>query len=165
MTEFASSKEDLVSALRRYMSALEQRRDLLVQLAATSAQMHSTLRSDSTADIQAFLDQREAECRHYAELCDRLGLRDETLVEVAERAALSGGELGRLACAAVAMHADSQSLAQEILQRQTECETILRTRLQATAKALRESKQRRKLDAAYGPAHKRDTPVFLDKQQ
>ena len=164
MTGYSSQKDDLLSSLKRYTTLFEARKDALAQLSRTSVEMRSTLKSSADVDISGILERRDSECSHFANLCNSVDI--PALVDTAGRAAQNAnGEVGNLARSILSLHTDSQTLAQEILTCQGECEAILKKRLEATAHAIRESKQRRKLDAAYGPACKHESPIFLDKQQ
>lgn len=165
MTGYSSQKDDLLNALKSYTSLLETRKNALAQLSRTSAAMRSTLVNSELADISDILERRENDCKRFADVYkDKIDM--PTLLDTAGRVAQStNGEVGELARSVLSLHTDSQVLAEEILICQTECEAILKKRLEATALAIRESKQRRELDAAYGPACKHESPIFLDKQQ
>ena len=165
MTGYSSQKNDLLNSLRRYTSLFEARKDALAQLSRTSAEMRSTLTNSQTADISDVLARRDSDCKYFAEVCHNK-IDIPALVDNARRAAESANsEVGNLARSILSIHTVSQTLAEEILTCQSECEAILKKRLEATANAIRESKQRRKLDAAYGPACTHESPIFLDKQQ
>ena len=166
MTDSSSSRKQLLSSLARYTRVLEQRKIALAQLARTSSQMLSTLEHSGTADIGPLLERRGEECVRFGKLCEESRSLDPALADAVDQAAENGnGELGRLAQEALSLRSDSQSLAEEIVACQNRCETVLKTRLAATVRALRESSQRRKLDAAYGPACKHGSPTFLDAHQ
>ncbi len=165
MTEFASPREELLASLKRYTTGLRQRRNILAQLSQTSSEMCSALQHDPASDIEVFLRERDAQTNRYAALSGGPSV-DETFIHIARRAAeAAGGELSALGNLALSLHSEAQSLAEEILARQAECEAIIKERIQSVTQELRESKQRRKLDAAYGPACRHGSPVFLDKQQ
>lgn len=165
MSGFSASREQFVASLRSYTSLLKDRNEALTQISRTSSEMRSTLSGDAEADITSLLERRDQDCARLAGVCGN-GVNDDAIISAAKHAAGSANdEMGTLARMAVSLYSDTRTLAQEILTCQTECEAILRTRIEATANAIRESKQRRKLDAAYGPACKHDTPVFLDKQR
>ncbi len=145
---------------------LEERKSALAQLARTSSQMLSTLERGGAANIGPILERRGEECVHFAKLCEENRMDDQTLADTAGRAAKDADDdLGQLARKALSLRSDSQSLAEEIVTCQNRCEAVLKNRLAATAQALKESSQRRKLDAAYGPACRHDSPAFLDAQQ
>ena len=166
MKRFWSSKDELLACLRSYTSVLEARKSALAELSRTSHQMRSTLQRSKAAEIDKILERREQDCRRYAAACKEEPPGGNALVDAARKAAENAhGELGRAARLALSLHADSLVLAEEIITCQNQCETILKERMAATALALRESSQRRKLDAAYGPACKHGSPVFLDKEQ
>lgn len=165
MTDHTSPGQEVLSLIQRRIALLEARNGALKNLSRVSEEMRSRLRSDPAADIKSVLSARERECRKLASLATPpSGDWDDQ--EAAQKMAQgSGGEAGALANTAVALQSESDVLAEEILQCQRECESLLKTRLKAAARALRESRQRRKLDAAYGPACSHSTPVYLDKQQ
>ena len=150
-----------LASLERHTSILRARKDALECLAATSADLRAALESND--DLTEHLQRREADCQRFAALChdeDRVippGIdtwRDDTDAEIA----------GLSQCAS-SLDSDIQRLIERVAACQGECETIMRTRLDSLAAAIRESAQRRKLGAAYGPALSHDTPVFLDKQR
>ena len=166
MSDSSSSRKQLLSSLARYTCVLEQRKIALAQLARTSSQMLSTLEHGGSADIGSLLERRGEECVSFGKLCEESRGDDRALADAVDRAAENGnGELGRLARNSLSLRSDSQSLAEEIVACQNRCETVLKKRLAATVRALRESSQRRKLDAAYGPACRHGLPAFLDAHQ
>lgn len=166
MTERSSSKEQLTSSLASYLSLLRERRDTLSCLSRTSAEMRMMLQRDGHSDLDPILERRERECRRLGELCEGAAFDDAALTEAARGAAAAANDdLRNLAQTVLALQADTQSLARELIACQGQCESVLKDRIQATRGALKQSSQRRKLDAAYGPAVKHDTPAFLDKQQ
>lgn len=152
---------ELLVSLRKRVALLEARKEVLIDLTRTSVEVRTLLQSDPAADISEVLDAREKDCRKL-EACSA---GEAMEVELLETAAETGDEAGALARAALSLHEDTQTLAQQILQCQSDCEAMLQDRLNAAAHALRESIQRRKLDAAYGPAHEHSNPMYLDKQQ
>jgi hypothetical protein len=153
-------------ALKTYESAFRERNIVLAALTVASREMRAILEHDATADIAHLLALREQECLKYAELCSHSTITDSVMVSNAEAAARSGDSaLAALGLSVLSLYEDAQELAKEIMTCQAECETILRNRLQATANALKQSRQRRKLDAVYGPAHRHDIPVFMDHKK
>lgn len=160
------SKNELISSLQGYASLLEERNAALIQLTVTSSEIRSALQSDVAANIDEALERRDRDCKRYAALCDSTRPSNQAIAEAVSRVARNAGdEAEKLARSVLSLYADSQTLADEILKCQSECEVILKSRLKATSKALRESTQRRKLDAVYGPAHRHSTPTYLDKQR
>ncbi|MEN6582612.1 MAG: hypothetical protein ABFD54_09180 [Armatimonadota bacterium] len=159
------SKDQLLDEMRQYTTLLEAKNAALADLSATSIEMWSTLSASESADISDVLRRREQHCKRCVEASNRIK-SSSGMVEIASQAAETvGGELGDLSQKVLALYNKSQTLSEEILTRQQQCEAILKARLDDTAKALRQSVQRRKLDAAYGPAHKHGTPIFLDRQR
>ena len=166
MTGSSSSREELLSSLARHVRVLEERKSALTQLARTSSQMLATLEHGGTGSIGPILERRGEECVRFGKLCEESRADDRVLADAANRAAKNANdEAGRLARKALCLRNDSQSLADEIVACQNRCEEVLKKRLAATARALKESSQRRSLDAAYGPACKHDSPAFLDAHQ
>lgn len=160
------AEPEAIAALKTCEQSFGERADVLAALADASRQMLTRLENDASADIRDLLALRELKGHEYAGMCARQTASDDAMVSRAETAAKSGDrELSALGVSLLSMFAQAQDLAKEILTCQAECETILRTRLQATAKALRQSAQRRKLDAAYGPAHRHDVPIFMDHKK
>jgi len=155
-----------MTALRNCELSLRERAGALAALASASREMRDRLQTDASADIHDLLDLRERKGQEYADMCARQAMSDDALVRGAKAAAAGDkGESAALGMSLLSLFAQAQDLAKEIMTCQAECEAILRTRLQATAKALRQSAQRRKLDAAYGPAHRHDVPVFMDHRK
>lgn len=155
-----------MTALRNCELSLRERAGVLAALASASREMRDRLQTDASADIRDLLDLRERKSLEYADMCARQAMSDDALVRGAKAAAAGDkGESAALGVSLLSLFAQAQDLAKEIMTCQAECEAILRTRLQATAKALRQSAQRRKLDAAYGPAHRHDVPVFMDHRK
>ena len=166
MSGVPSAQHELITSLRRYTLFIKERNAALVTLFRTSEQVRARLHQDPSPDIDALLDQRERDCMRFAGVAAKENKTDAFAFEsLRQNADSASGEIGALTRSAVELQADYDALAQQILLCQSECEAIFRERLEATANALRESVQRRKLDAAYGPACKRRPPVFLDKQQ
>lgn len=166
-SDTAFCSRSIVESLRRYTSFLRERNKALDALLCTSERMRARLHQDPSPDIDAILVQRERDCARFADVAAKDNRTDAVAFEsVRQDADSASGEGGALARSATELQADYDALAQKILLCQSECEAIMRERLQATANALRESVQRRKLDAAYGPAQMElRPPVFLDKQQ
>lgn len=166
MSGFSSSRDDLLNSLRSYTALLEAKKSALRDISNTSEEMRGVLLGDPVADISGVLERREQDCSRYAALCQSSPVNDDMLIDAAKKlSSAANDEVGKLARSVVSLHEDSCSLAGEILTCQKECETLLKERLEATSLAIKESTQRRKLDAAYGPACKHGTPVYLDKQQ
>lgn len=165
MTDYSSSREQLVASLKAYTSLLAERNEALSRISATGAVIRSTLGASDTPDISDALRRRDSDIACYSSLCADTA-RDDSMLSAALAAANSANdELVELAGSVIALREDSRSLADEVLARQSECEALLRTRVEATSKALRRSTQRRKLDAAYGPALNHESPTFMDKQR
>lgn len=160
-----SSREELVASLKAYTSLLAAQNEALARISRTSAEIRSTLSVSETPDISDALRRREEDIVHYASLCANDAPSDSTVRAALAAAGSANDELATLARSVLALQEDSRWLAQEVLACQSECEALLRERVEATAKALQRSAHRRKLDAAYGPALDHDTPAFMDKQQ
>ena len=156
---------DETAALKIYAAFLRERNQVLSELALASREMRSLLASDSSAEIKHLLARRERDAMKYADLAKSQTASDDVLLSDAENAARSGKkESASVALCVLSLYENSQDLASEIMTCQSECESILKNRLQATAQALQASARRRKLDAAYGPACRHDIPIFMDKQ-
>ncbi len=165
MRQSWSSRDELLECLRGYAVALQARKGALARLSRTSCQIRSKLESGRTVNLDDMLERREQECQQYAAACEEGPQGDNALLEAAESAEHATDELGETARTVLSLHTDSKVLAGEIIACQNQCEKMLKERMEATSRALRESSHRRRLDAAYGPACKHGTPVFLDKQQ
>lgn len=165
MTGFSSSKDELVASLKAYTTLLAAKNEALLRLSSTTAEVRSTLRDSDSPDISDALQRRDRDIARYSSLCGA-SPKDESIVNAALAAAnAANDELSVIARSVVVLREDSRVLADEVLSCQTECEAILKSRLEATSKAIHRSTQRRKLDAAYGPAVSHGTPTFMDKQQ
>jgi hypothetical protein len=177
LTGYSSSREELVASLKAYTSLLAERNEALVRISATSAEIRSTLDGPDTPDISDVLRRRDTDIACYSSLCGD-NARDDSILATASALAhtapmppgmipggIVDGELAEIARSVIALREDSRSLADEVLACQSECEALLRTRVESTSKALRRSAQRRKLDAAYGPALHHESPTFMDKQR
>lgn len=166
MSGFSSQRDEMVASLQSYKSMLKAKNDALEQLSRTSVEMRSTLESDVTVDISGIIERREQDCNHFANVCKNTISNDTPIIDIARRLAGStSDDLGKMASLILSMQEDARMLSAEILTCQSECESILKQRIEATGQALRQSTRRRKLDSAYGPAIRHDTPAFLDKQQ
>ncbi|MCL5103069.1 MAG: hypothetical protein M1133_02990 [Armatimonadetes bacterium] len=166
MSEMASGRRDTLASLRSFASLLEERNLALARLSDVGREMRVTLQRDPSADIRAILERRQEECVKFASISRGRNAGEHALLREAERAADgTDGASKATAVWVLELHADAQALADEVMTCQAECEAILKERLKSVSKALRTSAQRRKLDAAYGPAHRHDTPVFLDRQR
>jgi len=160
-----SQSSEILQALREYSAILQRRAQALADLRKTSDRMLSILQQDPTADITELLRHREQECLKLGELCKSGFNGERQLLETAKLVETSEGELALAAREVLSVQAYCEKLSQEVMACQQECELILRTGLEAIERAIRESKQRRKLDSVYGPACKHSTPIFLDRQQ
>jgi hypothetical protein len=155
-TPNAQEGQDLVS-LRHYSSILENRVSILSALACTSDQLRVTLRDNPLVNIGSLLRQRDGECRQLAHYADCAA---PSALDTDRR-----DELGDASRQARSLELEARTLSERIMACQTECETLMKTRLDSISKAIRQSNQRRKLDAAYGPAFNTYTPVYLDRQR
>jgi hypothetical protein len=163
--EPSSPSKDLAS-LAAHLALLQTRNKALIQLCALSDEIRTALRDNPAADIRGILARRELSCKQFAASCGPDMPNEEALLEAARQVGSSDGdELHQVAEAILALSAGCKTLAEAILAAQAECEALLKTRLKATANALRQSAQRRKLDAIYGPACKHTIPAFLDRQR
>jgi predicted RNase H-like nuclease (RuvC/YqgF family) len=162
---FSSPTNDILYSLKHYTSHLEAKNEALAELSRTSTWLSSMLEQDGGASVEDVLEQRERQCERLMELCAGDNPESEALVSSARHLAESSkDELGQAARTLLALNSRYEALSKEIMTCQQKCETILKSRLEATSRALRQSVQRRKLDAAYGPACRHDTPTFMDKQ-
>ncbi len=166
MTEFHSQREELLASLRSYASVAKQKNDALAELSRAGDEIRSALERDPHPNIKEILKRREQGYRRYAALCEADESDGSTLIGNARSSATDASdELNKLARVVQILQMNSRTLAEGILSCQNECESILKDRLAAVGKAIRESKQRRKLDAAYGPACRHDIPIYLDKHR
>ena len=166
MSGTGSPNEGARDSLKSFGSLLEKRNLALARLSSVSREVRTALQRDPSADIGAILQRREEECVKFASIPVGPITDEQTLLREAERAAgTANGDAKATAVWVLGLHADAQALANEVMTCQAECETLLKERLKSVSKALRASAQRRKLDDAYGPAHRHDTPVFLDRQR
>lgn len=167
MSAYQTTRDALLDALKQYSSVLEERKAALGAISHSTGLMKQALGVEEIVDINPVLDQRGREIKNYERVSSKIGNELDRLIDAARRCASdSSDEIYRTASSLIAMQAEHQSLAENVLTCQQECETMLRARLDDTAKAISESRHRRKLDSAYGPAisHRRE-PVFLDKQR
>lgn len=160
-----SSREELVASLEAYTSLLTARNEALARISRTSAEIKSTLSTSATPDISDAIRRRDEDIAHYASLCADGAPAESTMQAALAAAGMGNNELAELARCVIGLEEYSRSLAREVLACQSECEALLRARVEATAKALQQSAHRRKLDAAYGPALDREAATFVDKQQ
>lgn len=165
MNTYIASKDDLYNALRRYTDLLNTRKETLEELSSVSDELLQSLQLDQEIDLNAILEKRKNQCLKLGEVVKR-EVDESPSLELARQAAkLANEEIRSLAQNVIALHGDSKILAENVLLRQNECEAILKDRLQSIAKAIRESKQRGQLGAAYGPACSHLTPKFLDTRK
>ncbi len=164
MTGFSSSRDDLVASLRAYTIHLAAQNEALQQVSTTTAQMRSKLTKEENPDISDSLLRRDNEIARYEALRD-IANQSELLDAALDASNTANEELNSIARSVIALREDSRALAEEILACQSECEALLKQRLEATSDAIHRSVRRRKLDAAYGPAVSHDVPTFMDKQQ
>ena len=162
--EFSSSRDEIIASLKTYTSHLAARNEALSRLSATSSEIRSTLRNANSPDISDALVRRDQDIAYYSALCD--SSQDETVVDAAIDAAhAANDELGDIARSVIALREDSRTLIEDVLASQRESEALMKSRLEATTKAIQQSSKRRKLDAVYGPAVNHETPTFMDKQR
>lgn len=165
MSGFSSSRDQLLSSLKSYNELLKARQEALSQISKTSTELRSALQDGNTAGVDIALQRRDQDCTRLAPLC-RPGIDEDAIIDAVKRATTSANdELGRLSQVVLTLHEDSHTLTQDILACQAECENLLKNRIESVGAALKQSSQRRKLNATYGPAHKHEVPVFLDKQR
>ncbi|MCX8053321.1 MAG: hypothetical protein N3B12_05900 [Armatimonadetes bacterium] len=128
----------------------EARKAALQRLLSTTMEMKAALEADE--DIEELLERREEDCRRFVALsCDP----HMSLSTDGEQAEMSAPPLDH-AC---------QELVEQIFACQSECESIMTSRLESLASAIRESVRKRNLVSAYGTSAAGDAPVFLDRQQ
>jgi hypothetical protein len=165
LTETHSPQDGATELTTGYAGLLLARKEALEALSRTSEEVREALLKDGPVDIGDILDRREEDCKRLAAIWAG--------IDVPEPAALTPD--------AIALQSLSEELAQRIIACQSECEAMLKQRIDTTAQAIRESSHRRKLNAAYGPSGGPvamrpqralrsgcigpDTPTFLDKQQ
>jgi len=164
---YQTNRRALLEALRQYSSVLEERKTALAVVSRTSNLMKKSLSYNGDVDLESVLSVREHDIQNYASVNNRIGDELDKMIEAGRRCALdTNEEMRSVASSLLAFHEEHQTLAKEVLSCQIECESMLRQRLDSIAEAIRDSQSRRKLDAAYGPAHThRREPVFLDKQR
>lgn len=166
MTSYSSSREALMDSLTNYVSHLQAKNQTLTELSQTSASLLIMLKHDLLEGMDSLLKEREHGCKRLLKLSESDTWKDSRLTQRAEELAQGANdELSRLAKTMLALEDRAQLLADEVLKCQKECETVMKSRLETTSRALRTSIQRRKLDAVYGPAHPHQSPTFLDKQR
>lgn len=167
MSTYQTTREALLSALKQYSNVLEERKAALGALSHTTDMVREVLACPEFVDMNPVLDRREREIRNYKLVSSRVGDELDRLIETARKeAADTSDEIYRAASSLAAMQLEHGSVFENVLTSQQQCESMLRTRLEETANAIKDSRSRRKLDSAYGPAlsHNRQ-PVFLDKQR
>lgn len=165
MTRFAASRDEFIASLRAYTGFLEERNNTLERIACAGADIKTALEADMVEPVDTLLDKREVECRRLHEVGLKRPGDADAVIEAAHKLAARDTEISGLTVHADKLTATSEDIARRILECQSECEQIMKQRISATSRALRESKQRTRLDAAYGPARTHDTPVFLDRQR
>lgn len=151
--------------LAAYAGLLRRRRDALARLAGTGCEILSALTTDPLADIGELLERREGECRRFSALNSQSPSDEPALLDSARSLQFEQDEEGAVARRVLSLSDDCWKLADQIMRSQADSEAIMRCSLEATARSIRESAQRRKLDTAYGPACRHHSPVFLDTQQ
>lgn len=152
-------------SLEDYAVLLGRRREALAKLAGTGCEILSTLTTDPLADIEDLLERREGECRRFSALNNQLPPDEPELLDSARSLQSEQDEAGAVARRVLSLSDDCWTLADQVMRSQADSEAIMRCSLEATARSIRESAQRRKLDTAYGPACRHHSPVFLDTQQ
>lgn len=163
MSSQTFTRECAIDTLKTFAAFQKERNGALSDLARTSSEMRAVLENDPACDIRELLQKREKQCMKYAELCREQSNADELIREAESAARCGEREPAAAGMLVLSLYENAQDLAEQIMTCQAECETILRNRLKTTARALQQSAQRRRLDAAYGPAHKHSAPVFMDK--
>jgi hypothetical protein len=161
LSGWSSPGEDTISSLLDYTAHLQARRDVLARLSQTSAEIRARL--EAGVHLAGVMQRRQIECDTLAAL--NTPTNESAPLQAARQAATTGGQLGETARTAISLWEESQALAEGILTCQTECEAMLKSRIEKVGRALKESSQRRRLDAAYGPACRHGTPAFLDAQK
>jgi hypothetical protein len=167
VSEYAIPKGDLLTALTQITSAYQRQNAVLSEISRTSEEMATAMgRPDSIGAVDELLELRGRQCEQLMEVAVPLELQIERAVSKAGCTHdVLKDELEALARTINAMQSDSRCLMESIMSYQAKCETVLRARLDDTAKAIGESVQKRKINTAYGPAHGSRTPRYIDKQR
>ncbi|MDH7602124.1 MAG: hypothetical protein QHI38_08245 [Armatimonadota bacterium] len=147
------------NSLFSWIQALEEEREILLCLLATTSAVRDSLKSGE--DVSELLEKRDAECKVLKQVFEkRHAISSDLLPQLND---LSGGHF---ADRIRSLQDEITGLAEQLLVTQSECETIMKSRLQILAGALKESAQRRLVESAYGPVWSgAERPVFIDRQQ
>lgn len=142
-----------------WIQALEEQKEVLARLLATTSAIRDSLKVGE--DVSELLESRDMDCKALKRAFERV---DSLQFEIARG---DGSELPKdIAERTNRLECEIKQLGQQIALVQSECENIMKTRLQLLANALKESAQRRLMESTYGPAcSATDTPVFIDKHQ
>jgi len=165
LTKYSSSQEDIVASLEAYITLLAARNNALSRISDASNDIKSTLKTSDSPNISKALQRRKCDITNYASLCADKEHDRSILAMATELTKTANNELSELARKVIDLREDSRLLAEEVLECQDECKTLLKSRVEATSGAIRRSTQRRKLDAAYGPSIDHHIPTFMDRQR
>ena len=167
MSEYAIPRDDLLAALTQITSAYQRQNAILAEMCRTSEDMATAIQQpDSIATVDGLIELRQRQCERLAEVALPLGLQiDKVVDEAGYPYDELNDELASLAHTISTVQSDSRSLMESIMIYHAKCEAVLRSRLDATARAIGESVQKRRINTAYGPAHATRTPRYLDKQR
>ncbi len=156
---FFAGMDSNVDSLVCWLELLQEQKEAILRLLATTSAIRDSL--EAGEDVSELLERRDVECRILKRALEKGTIApyeltnqtdNESSKQITERIYSLQDEITRLG--------------EELLLAQSECETIMRNRLQILAGALRESAQRRLVEYAYGPAcNGTDSPVFIDRQQ
>ena len=187
MSEYAIPKNDLLAALRELTLAYQRQNAVLSEISRTSEDIAAIIEQpDSTDAVDALIETRQRQCERLKEVSLPLDIKIDTFIREADHSSVSGAKNAQnttdprsgvssdslrtsytddLTQTISNLQSDSRSLMEGIMRCQAKCESVLRSRLDATAKAIGESVQKRRVNAAYSPAHHSQTPRYLDRQQ
>jgi hypothetical protein len=163
--EHPSSTELLLAQLREYKALIDAKNAGLDALSQSNKSLLLALKNDLTDSVDVILNRRGKQCEQMQSLCLHLDKRGPALKLAQDIAQKDCGEIGMFARDLLALKQKADSAAEEILAEQKVCIALMRSRLDATSRALKQSVQKRKLVAAYGSACSNSTPAFLDKQR
>jgi len=165
VTPLPTPEPDIGASLSSLRATLRTRRDILARLCHTSTEILRVLVQNPLSDVAALLEQRARECDMLGQAPPRDAVAEAGLLGIARRLADENGEHRALAASVLSLSSDCSLLVEQLTTVQAQCEEIMKAGLAATAQAMRQSAQRRRLDTAYGPAYGHTSPHFLDSQQ
>lgn len=161
MSRNSGSQSEILSTLGAYVESLRQKRQAFEHLQDTSLILLGSAASADPKSLDAMVTRRAEACLELGRLLSGVSVAEPDI------SSFSGSEntqIRQLATQAQAGAQELESLSEQILATQEQCEQVLRSALADTSKKLREAVQHKRVNSAY-KSPRSERPQFLDKRK